>query len=143
FEFTDTTGLTPLTADIELVPGIPLRGRVTDKATGKPIPQAVVTCYPLYPNAYPRKLAGKYQLAHSKTITGQDGSYCLAAFPGPGVLAVTAARRGMYTPALAKDKDIKDVFGGAQVQGQREDALLSETHGAIFTEQHNAVVLLN
>src|SRR5262245_22959990 len=132
FEFTDTTGLTPLTADVELVPGLPLRGRVTDKTTGKPVSQAVVTYRALYPNAYRRKLPREYKLAHSETVTGQDGSYCLAVFPGPGVVAVAAARRGMYTSALAKIKEIKDLFGGARVQGQMEDALLTED-GAFST----------
>jgi hypothetical protein len=135
-------GLTPLTADIELVHGIPLRGRVTDKATGKPIPQAIVTYRALYPNAYRNKLAAQYNLVHSETVTGQDGSYSLAVFPGPGVVAVTAARREMYTSALAKEKDIKGVFGGARVQGQMEDGLLVEV-GGFFTEQHNALALLN
>jgi protocatechuate 3,4-dioxygenase beta subunit len=142
FEFTDTTGLTPLTADIELVPGIPLRGRVTDKTTGKPIAQAVVTYHALYPNAYRSKLARKYKLTQSETVTRPDGSYSLAVFPGPGVVAVAAPRRGMYTAALAKVKEIKDVFGGAQVRGQMEDVLMTE-EGAFFTEQHNALVLLN
>jgi hypothetical protein len=142
FESTDTTGLTPLTADIELVPGIPLRGRVTDKATGKPVSQAVVTYHALYPNAYRSKLVREYKLTQSETVTGPDGSYSLAVFPGPGVVAVAAARRGMYTSALAKVKEIKDVFGGAQVRGQMEDVLLTED-GAFITEQHNALALLN
>jgi protocatechuate 3,4-dioxygenase beta subunit len=142
FEFTDTTGLTPLTADIELVAGIPLRGRVTDKGTDKPVSGAVVAYHALYPNAYRSKLAREYKLAHSETVTGKDGSYSLAVFPGPGVVAVAAARRGMYTSALVKAKEIKDVFGGAQIRGQMEDVLLTE-NGAFFTEQHNALVLLN
>jgi protocatechuate 3,4-dioxygenase beta subunit len=141
FEFTDTTGLTPLTADIELVPGIPLRGRVTDKE-GKPVSKAVVTYHALYPNAYRSKLAREYKLTHSETVTGQDGSYSLAVFPGPGVVAVAAARREMYTSARAREKEIKDVFGGARVRGQTEDVLLTE-NGAFITEQHNALALLN
>src|SRR5262249_58950686 len=124
FESTATEGLPRPTADIELVSGLPLRGRVTDKATGKPIPQAVVTYSALSPNAYRRKLAEKYLLAHSETVTGPDGSYSLSAFPGPGVVAVTAAKRGMYTSALAKEKEIKDGFGGARNKGQKEDYLI-------------------
>lgn len=41
-ELTDTAGLDPLTADIELVQGMTVRGKVTDKATGKPVAQALV-----------------------------------------------------------------------------------------------------
>jgi hypothetical protein len=77
----DTPGLGPLdVADIQLVRGVAVRGRLTDKETGKPIKGASITYYPIRPNPY-----GK---AGSQTTTGSDGAFALVALPGPGVLAV-------------------------------------------------------
>src|SRR5262249_33779887 len=44
----DTPGSDPLTADFDLAGGIPLHGRVTDGATGKPPKRALVEYHPLY-----------------------------------------------------------------------------------------------
>jgi hypothetical protein len=53
----DTIGLGPLTADLELVRGIPFRGKVIDRATGKVV-DAQVNYYPLYPNPNVREAPG-------------------------------------------------------------------------------------
>src|SRR5262249_20605458 len=45
-------GAEPLTADFDLVGGIPLRGRVTDRTNGQPPRRAVVAYYPLFPNPH-------------------------------------------------------------------------------------------
>src|SRR5262249_18898600 len=45
-EFLDPPGLDPLTADIVLVQGLTVRGKVTDKATGQPVAGARVDYYP-------------------------------------------------------------------------------------------------
>src|SRR5262249_2703908 len=141
FQFTDTTGLTPLTADIELVRGIPLRGRVTDKE-GKPLSQAVVKYHALSPSAYRSKLAREYRLVHSETVTDQDGSYCLAVFPGPGVVAVAAARGGGYPFCRARGKDNQEVFGGGGGPGRKGEGFMTKK-GALLQKQHNAPSLLH
>jgi hypothetical protein len=76
--FADTQGLAPLDADIQMVRGIPLTGRVTDKATGTPIKGARVEYRPLYPN--PNAFDGPRD---SSSASGRDGSFT-PALPPPG-----------------------------------------------------------
>jgi hypothetical protein len=149
FLFDDTPGLTPLTADIELAPGIPLKGRVTDKATGKPVAQAVVKYFALFPNANVRKWTPGYEMRYSETVTGAEGSYTLAVLPGPGVVAVAApkAERDRYMPALVTPKEIKVFFGGGVSPFANEEFLQQETvaggMGLLPQPDWNALVLLN
>lgn len=49
----------PLTADFELLGGLPLRGRVTDQATGRPPKRTVVEYYPLPSNEQSATLPGR------------------------------------------------------------------------------------
>jgi protocatechuate 3,4-dioxygenase beta subunit len=84
---TDTEALKPLTADLELVHGVRVRGRITDKQTGKPVP-AAIWYGPLQDNKYfadlPAKDAGLfYGMGHRNE---KDGSYSLLAVPGPGII---------------------------------------------------------
>jgi hypothetical protein len=51
----DNLGLAPINADLEMVRGIPLRGRVTDKVSGKPV-EGYVGYFPLYTNPNAREL---------------------------------------------------------------------------------------
>jgi RNA polymerase sigma factor (sigma-70 family) len=107
-QFADTPGLTPLTADIELVRGIPLRGRLTDQTTGKAIAKARVDYRPLYPSPYGRNF--DHGGASSSATTDPDGSFALVVLPGPGVIGATAFSREAYMPALITPKDMKDFF---------------------------------
>jgi protocatechuate 3,4-dioxygenase beta subunit len=86
----DTPGLDPMTVDIELVQGeVTVSGKVTDEATGQPIPQALVEYYPVNPNPYANKLP-LLSYPRSEATTGPDGSYALSVLLGPGVIGVVA-----------------------------------------------------
>ena len=82
------TGSTPVTADILLSPGVQLRGRVTDSATGKPM-RAKVAYVPLRANPQGPEIM-------EPGAAGQDvddrGHFALTGVPGQGVLLVTARR---------------------------------------------------
>jgi RNA polymerase sigma factor (sigma-70 family) len=109
-ELKDTPGLGALTADIDMLQGLTVRGKVTDKATGKPIANARVDYHPLWINPFiPRKLAGIWD-PHSETTTGPDGSYILTVFPGQGVIGVAGPRPETYMPACVTVKERKDFF---------------------------------
>ncbi len=87
----DSEALTPITLDFELVRGVRVRGRITDKATGKAVP-AALWYIPLADNkhfaALPAKDAGLFAgLGHRNE---KDGSYSLLALPGPGFIKVRA-----------------------------------------------------
>jgi protocatechuate 3,4-dioxygenase beta subunit len=105
----DAPGLEPLTADAEMVRGLSVRGKVTDKETGKPAAGALVEYYPLYANPSVDKLPGVWH-PRSEATTGADGSYALTVLPGQGVLAVTGANRHQYMPAFISPSEWKAFF---------------------------------
>jgi hypothetical protein len=81
--------------DFGLKRGTFVRGRVTDKATGKPV-QAEVEYFALADNPFLQRMQGFFR---SATITNKtDGSYSLVALPGPGIVAAKLddASRGRY-----------------------------------------------
>jgi RNA polymerase sigma factor (sigma-70 family) len=108
----------PLIADFNLVSGIPLRGRVTDQATGKPPKRAVVEYYPLFPNAHSSVLTNcTRMMAASSSPLQPDGSYRLMVLPGPGVVMVAASPRDSYAVALLDDKELVNLFGDGRYHG--------------------------
>jgi RNA polymerase sigma factor (sigma-70 family) len=145
----DTEGLAPLTGDIEMVQGgVTVRGKVTDKASGKPIADARVDYYPLWHNPnVARKLGGGWS-PHSETTTGPDGSYALTAFAGGGVIGVVAPKPEAYMPACVTIQERKDFFKEPlQVLNyQLEDSLVPDAGNygdpPFWVSSHNAVVLL-
>jgi RNA polymerase sigma factor (sigma-70 family) len=95
-------GLEPLTVDFELVRGVVLRGRLTDKVTGKPVPAAMihyaafkdnphVACFAFPGNpAFPdngRSWDGPH-LMQTHTNSDAEGAFALVVLPGRGLLGV-------------------------------------------------------
>jgi RNA polymerase sigma factor (sigma-70 family) len=110
-QFKDTPGLAAVTADIDMVQGLALRGKVTDRATGKPIRQARVKYKPLFQNPYVKtKIVGDWR-PQSQATTGPDGRYELAVLPGKGVLLVTGPKPDAYMPALMTHEERGEIFG--------------------------------
>ena len=142
----DTPGLDALTCDIELVRGLMVRGRVTDKEASKAIAGARVQYWPLGGNSFVNKLLPGFWGPHSKAITGPDGSYTVTVMPGPGVITVTAPKRDKYMPAAVTLKERKDFFKTPLVDDDAEDGLKTAAgdgaYGGIWLSNSNAVVLL-
>jgi RNA polymerase sigma factor (sigma-70 family) len=83
----NTLGLDPVRVDFGLKRGVWIRGRVTDKMTGKPIRARVV--YGVFQdNPYLRGVPG-YD-GSASAVTGDDGSFVVLGLPGRGLLAVKA-----------------------------------------------------
>ncbi|HKB37853.1 MAG TPA: carboxypeptidase-like regulatory domain-containing protein, partial [Gemmataceae bacterium] len=121
----DTPGLDPVQADIDLVTGIIVRGKVTHAATGKPVARAGVHYNPLYPNPAVRLFGpnGAGTSPCSWTLTGPDGSYSLVILPGPGVLGfIDNERKESFMTAHITRQDLKDFFKDNEDHGN-EDAL--------------------
>jgi protocatechuate 3,4-dioxygenase beta subunit len=144
----DTPGLAPLTADIDMVRGLTVRGKVTDKATGKPVAKAVVDYHPLYANTHAvTKLDGIWS-PRSEAITGADGSYTLTALPGQGVISVVGPNPDAYMPALVTTKERKDFFKTPLAFDTFGDNVLVPAVGGnaagapIAQDRYNAIVLL-
>jgi RNA polymerase sigma factor (sigma-70 family) len=86
----DQPGIGPLTKDFELLRGITVRGRVLDAVTKKPL-KATVHYRALGPNPHIRTAPGGDRLDGfftGPTQTKDDGSFAVAALPGPGAVLV-------------------------------------------------------
>jgi len=114
-QITDISGVGPLTSDIQLPGGIPIRGRVIDERTGKPVPGARVHCYPDNLNPSIRALEGCGN-AESSAIADPDGFFAVTALSGPCILGAVApdstvhARSKAYREGELTDKEIDDFF---------------------------------
>jgi RNA polymerase sigma factor (sigma-70 family) len=142
----DTPGLGAVTADIAMVRGLTVRGKVTDKE-GKPVAEARVEYYPLLPNAnINKKLPGRW-VPRAAAVTGPDGSYALTVLPGPGVIGVAGPRPELFMPALMTLKERKDFFKGTLPDPPDEMVLFQDggggLRGVLSQDNFNALVLLN
>jgi hypothetical protein len=105
----DKPGLAPLTGDVGLVRGIVLRGRLTEKGTGKPVIGAMVWYATFKDNphvasfAFPgnpkfqgdRNFFDAPQLQQTRTRTRGDGEFEMVVLPGRGLLG-TRVMDGPY-----------------------------------------------
>jgi RNA polymerase sigma factor (sigma-70 family) len=142
----DAPGLGPLICDIELLRGLSVRGKVTDRATGKPVVGAKVDYHPLGGNGYVDKLVSGSWQPQSETTTGSDGSYSLTVLPGPGVLGVKAPKLAAYMTAAVPLKERKAFFKTPLAE-DRDEEFLSRyvgggAYGGLSTSFYNAIVLL-
>jgi hypothetical protein len=94
----NTTGLAPVTVDFALRRGIWVKGRVTEKTTGKPLSGGVAYyCFNDNPHsAFARNLTG--------CRTREDGSFRVVALPGPGLIAVQVTDNFRYRCGVGADQ---------------------------------------
>ena len=110
----ETPGLAPMTINLELPRGTPVRGKVVDERTGKPLPGARVLYYPFWNYKGVKQLYGGLDRASAQSvaIAGPDGSYAVAALPGEGFLCTVAPdfkNRGKDSRSLVyKQYDLSD-----------------------------------
>ncbi len=102
----DTPGLDPITVNFELERGLPVRIRVREKGNGKPV-NGMIFYAPRADNPNLKNFTIAPNVISWDGINW-DGSYDLAALPGPGYIAIRAH---------------EDRFTRARVAGQKEDAL--------------------
>jgi RNA polymerase sigma factor (sigma-70 family) len=141
----DTPGLGVLSCDIELARWLMVRGRVTDKETGKPVAGAQVDYHPLGGNTYVNKLLPGSWEPRAEAATGPDGSYAITVLPGPGVIGVKGPRLEAYMPASCPLQERKEFFKTPLVD--RDEDFLTRaagggSHGAISPGFYNTLVLL-
>jgi RNA polymerase sigma factor (sigma-70 family) len=94
----DTPGFEPVKVDFELERGLALRGRVLDKATGKPV-AATLTYLAFADNPHLKTVSGLGPGGQTR----DDGSFAFTALSGPGVLAVLADEDDYLKVAPAAD----------------------------------------
>jgi hypothetical protein len=102
----ETAGLEPVTIEIKLKRGLWITGRVTDKATGKPV-RAQVQYFPYASNPFVdkdewRKLE-TLKKGGPQGATRADGTYRLPGFPGRAIVGVTTFTGGYRRGAGASE----------------------------------------
>jgi RNA polymerase sigma factor (sigma-70 family) len=106
-DVSDTTGLGPVTVDFALKRGVWVEGKITDKATGKPV-RGGVEYMSMYSNPH---LLSDYPgfvgtIAFNTVAVKADGTYRVVGLPGPGLICVIYHQD---TYLRAPDRD--DEFG--------------------------------
>jgi hypothetical protein len=86
WQVADTPQFEPLRVDFDLERGIAIRGRVVEKATGKPVPGTVT--YHAFADSPHLKNASR--LDQNGYDVGADGSFSVTGLPGPGILEILA-----------------------------------------------------
>jgi protocatechuate 3,4-dioxygenase beta subunit len=144
-QVTDKAGLGPLTADIDIVPGIPCRGRVTDKATGKPV-RGYVGYVPIWGNPNAADVTrhgyhGEHLRALSEAPVSPDGSFTCCVLPGPGALVFRTPREG-YRSACVNPKT---VFKDLQFPGDERLLVIDQGGGGgpLPQDQFQAIALID
>ncbi len=97
----DTPGLAPIMYDVSLTRGIPVRGRLIDEVSGRPV-RGVVNYFLLSNNPRYDDLR-HFMLTLSRVPTGEDGSFSIVALDGPGLLAA-AAYSDRFTRGVGVDR---------------------------------------
>jgi RNA polymerase sigma factor (sigma-70 family) len=98
----DSPGSEPLVADFEMEVGILIRGRVKDKATGRPVPGLIF----YLPRGDNPRLKDYPEFAADSTSNAEiekDGSFTVPAIPGRGWICVRAADDRFMRAELAED----------------------------------------
>jgi hypothetical protein len=96
----NTLGLDAVQVDFTLKRGVWIRGRVTDKVTGKPV-RARVFYGAFLDNPHLRSVPGNHGSATA--VTGADGSFAVLGLPGRGLLAVKADE-DRFLPSIGADQ---------------------------------------
>jgi RNA polymerase sigma factor (sigma-70 family) len=137
-EVPDTPGLDPVTVDFELKRGVWVEGKITDKATGKPVPGQVeyfaslgnrnVQDHPGYSGTFTPLFDNK-----PARIDRKDGSYRVVGLPGPGVLFVRSFSFEDYLLATER----------TDAEGSKGEILPTEPYWGFPTRNYNAVARID
>jgi RNA polymerase sigma factor (sigma-70 family) len=125
-EVADTAGFDPVTVDFELKRAIWIEGKLTDKATGKPL-RGDVYYFARIGNQHVRDYAGYDPLNNLLTWNvREDGTFRVAGLPGPGFLAVQSGDHYL----LGRERDDAD---------GTKDRITKTTPVQVGTEAYNAL----
>lgn len=86
-------GLGPIQLDVPMRRGVAIRGRLTDKQTGEPIPEASLDYFPMRTNTaaaeYRRYQGDETRISptNQRFITDANGNFSLVGVPGLGIIA--------------------------------------------------------
>jgi RNA polymerase sigma factor (sigma-70 family) len=97
-----TAGLEPVTVDFALKRGVWVKGRVTEKTTGKPL-SGGIAYYCLRDNPHHTDIPRAFDAALGGPVR-DDGSFRFVAVPGRGVVAVQVSHNDRYLSGVGVEK---------------------------------------
>jgi RNA polymerase sigma factor (sigma-70 family) len=129
----DAPGLGPVTVDFDLKRGVWVEGRITDKATGKPV-RGGVEYMSMYSNPnLLRDYPGFVGTISFNTVGAkEDGSYRVVGIPGPGLIGVL-----YHQSSYLRAPDRDDEFG------TKERSLETAPFHLSFPSNYNALARVN
>ena len=118
----------PVDITVKLQRGVFVRGTITDKATGEPVPGARVTYKPYNDNALAQKIYPEsLPMAIDDWLTGADGKFQFVALPGKAIVGFWVVRESHYPAGQ----------GWAEIPEERKSADGSiQAYGFPFNKQH-------
>ncbi len=116
WQVADSEGLKPITADFELRRGVPVRFRIVDQATGKPVRGAVLygplRDNPLYAESEDHGGYFPTPTFREWRFPGKDHTFEVVAYPGPGVFFALVSADGVaYERAVLDPADRQRGYG--------------------------------
>jgi hypothetical protein len=129
----DPPGLAPVTVDFALKRGVWVEGKITDKATGKPV-RGAVEYLSMYSNPnllrdYPGFVG---TIAFNTVEAKADGSYRVVGLPGPGLIGVL-----YHQSSYLRAPDREDEYG------TKERSLNTAPFHVSFTSNYNALARID
>jgi RNA polymerase sigma factor (sigma-70 family) len=111
----DTAALDPVTVEFALMRGVWIEGKITNKATGKPVGRwAQLSYYSMDDNPNLRDYPGFAHAHFGSDPSGyrvkEDGSYRIVGLPGPGLLALQYSDHYLLAHERDDPEGTKEVF---------------------------------
>jgi RNA polymerase sigma factor (sigma-70 family) len=109
----DSFGPDPVAVDVELKRAVWIEGKLTDKATGKPLAGYRLTYFVRNGNPNQDDYAGFWGEFPGGITTNEDGKYRIISLPGPGLITVFQNHKEDYLYGAERDDEdgVKDDFG--------------------------------
>jgi beta-lactamase regulating signal transducer with metallopeptidase domain/protocatechuate 3,4-dioxygenase beta subunit len=104
----DPPGIEPVSVEIELHRGVMITGKVTNKATGKPVAEARLHYLPFLENKYVQALpefgkGGNVNGFQTRYTTRADGTYKLVGMPGRAIVGVESVGKTPYRSGVGSE----------------------------------------
>ena len=127
FDLPQRKGMEPITFDAKLRRGVLFHGTLTDKQTGKPIPNAYFDYFPLLSNQHAKQYR-RYQQGVSwlepmgrRFKSAEDGAFSVVGIPGEGIIA-----------AKINNPEYLKAFGLEQISDLVNDEWLKTYHRCFY-----------
>ncbi len=126
----DPPGIAPVSVEIELHRGIMITGKITDKATGKPVAEARLHYLPFLENKYVQALPefdsnGNVNGFQTRYTTKADGTYKLVGMPGRAIVGVESVGKTPYRSGV----------GSETIKGLDKNGFYKTWHNPIMARQ--------